>query len=106
MGRDPLSIALREATLKDDCWPRCLEQCAARILSICKQAQICSEIMGVVLVSYEKLITCPKSVVQRLNEWYGWDHIDPDATDLAIEPNNYHYLSAQTRGVIIRDAKE
>jgi len=104
MTRDPLTVALRELSIKNDnrAVTTHVTSAAARCHSSFNGAVECHQSMGVVMVSYEKLITRNLALPERLNEWFGKPVLDPEACVSVVTPNNEHYIRTITIGKVRR----
>ena len=100
MSRDPLCLTQRELSVTNDRreTKEHLYASANRTLSSYSGAVMCSEFMGVAVVSYEKLVVNPEEVARSLNEWMGIEVLVPSQVKRLVEPNNYEYIRRQTLG--------
>ena len=102
MTRDPVLVAARECTISSKLsfsthWKSCIHQSAVALRGIEKLTQS----MGVLIVSYEKLITIPLLVADDINAWFGSEKLTKDGVNGSISPNNVHYLERQALGRIM-----
>jgi len=116
MTRDPFLVATREWSIharrnaeeKGRTFGDHVRKCCAVLGLSMKGAIELSKSMGVLLVSYEKLITQPQQVADEINVWFGRERLTKKAIPKSIMPNNPYYLERQTLGWMrqMKDMKE
>lgn len=103
MTRDPHAVAARELSTQND--DRTVDEhvnsAAARCASSLAGAVECAADMGVLLVSYEKLITVTDDVVAQINAWTAFDFINAKVAKNVVNPNNDYYIRSVTLGKIM-----
>ena len=104
MSRCPVATALREFTVNPQyaALQTQLHEAAIRAKSSITIAGVLSETMGVVCVSYEKLLSSPEEVFLTLNEWFGKEVI-PRRCASVVEVNCVAYRDSQGKhpGVLL-----
>lgn len=97
MVRCPVATARREISVaqvyRSDL--RHLEEAVERLRRLVKCASRASDCVGIVVVSYEKLLTSTQSVVGALNQWLGSDVLDYVRCEECVTANHEGYLNRQ-----------
>ena len=104
MSRDPVCLSLREASLgtsgakAGDFLIQSIQRLHTGLLSALEMAAS----MGVLIVSYEKLVVVPERVAGKVNAWWGRDVLCAKRCAECIRPNNPSYIARQSRDLAKR----
>ncbi len=102
MVRDPVCLAMREYSVEIDRkrnQERHVEAATRRVTSSIKAAYELSDRMGVVLVSYEKLMLATSEAFDSINSWLGKEFLIERNCIKFLVANNPSYLKRQTLGL-------
>jgi hypothetical protein len=96
MVRDPLCVCLREDSIfgSSTNHRRLLDTLDMQQSSI-RNVLSWADQVGVLMVSYEKLLIDPRRVVAGINHWTTFELLDPEGSAAAIVHDNPYYLRRQ-----------
>jgi hypothetical protein len=100
MTRDAAAVASREFSVgRTPTLKKVLQNTIDRSQASMNSAVDVSSSMGVVLVSYEKLLTSTRQTLTALNAWFGFEAFDVIACERVVVANERNYLNRQSEDI-------